>query len=570
MKAALLSTMSSAASSPNSCQGDNTYTTYIVLVPRGLEHIVEKMVQSQLSSHSFVETKLVGEELAKEKIHMFISELRDQLKERQVKENKKRRRKLSIEGTHAAAVGTIQVAPNKHVSIGYCRETSDVWTLAGQLQGTVWMKFYTNAPVVAVANIRCLGPLLALIDIYEGINLDEGQSLEEATRRIQQATAGDSYSVKFQSALRLWHRHVQECWSTADRNGAAKEIANGTTPLKYRLSCMRNESNKYQYTRRQLLTSAHTVLPSQYSQWSVDLENYDVEIVLLQRSHCLTIGLALRPYQLLQARSFASGVLPPDVSPPYLSGTALAGLVRLRPTTAHVLLHLAQLQEGDIVVDPCSGIGTIPIEAHIRSNTIFGIGGDLVMTDPTLSSLSRNYSLKASKRRNSDEFIKKKDAGCPGGKAAELVAWDAISLPIRSQTVDVVVSDLPFGQQCMSASRLDAFLPLILAEMARILRATTGRMVILCGSYVPILEALKHANDSANTDTPVWKLPCTAVFPVNVGGNLAWVVQAQRGSSEAARLPRHSEEAKKQVSKRERTDNLIKNGKAGTLKRPQA
>lgn len=590
------STSSAEDSSRLERDEDDNMQTYIALVPRGLEHFVEKMVHLQLSLWK-VETSLVGEELPAAETPTFLADLRERLQNIQnIQKNKKRRRRQSIEGTCSKTVGTVQVAANKHVSVGYCGSgTTDIWTRAGQLQGTVWMKISTNAPAAAVANTRCLGPLLALIDVYDGIDLNEEQILQDAATRIQQAILADdspSYVTRFQSAVGLWTRHAHECWPTVvDTNssiGTAHGILSGTTPLKYRLSCMRNESKRYQYTRRELLTSAAGyVLPSQYSAWSVDLTKYDVEIVLLQRSHSLVIGLTLRPYQLLQtSRSFACGAMPPDVSPPYYNylsggGTALppTGLVRLRPTTAQVLLYLAELQQGDSVLDPCAGIGTIPIEAHIRTRSVFGIGGDLVMTDQTLSSLAIEYARKArnSNLRNDGvaESTDSNTLSLPScGRAADLVAWDATNLPIRAHAVDVVVSDLPFGQKCMSAWKLDLFLPLAIAEMARILRPVVGRMVLLCGSYVPILEALKDANDTAiehGADGTVWQLPCTAVFPINVGGNLAWVVQVRRGRSEAAaRLPRNLEQVKKQVRKKELISNHLKTSNARKVRRPQS
>jgi 23S rRNA G2445 N2-methylase RlmL len=52
---------------------------------------------------------------------------------------------------------------------------------------------------------------------------------------------------------------------------------------------------------------------------------------------------------------------------PYLGGDILSkGILRLRPTNAHLLLQVADIQNSgvEIVLDPCVGIGTIPVEAE--------------------------------------------------------------------------------------------------------------------------------------------------------------------------------------------------------------
>ena len=452
------------------------------------------------------------------------------------------------------------------------------------------MQIRTNAPVETVYNLRCLGPLMALVDVFETANLGEGQSLQEAIREIERLLIGgkkhpgkaenaspkdDDYASRFQAALELWYQHSQQsAWKvSSSEQQETNPLPTNMAHLKYRLSCMRTESKKYQYSRHELLASMATdcILPSRFhSSWSVDLTHYDVEVVLLQRSHSLAVGLALRPYQKLHVKSFAAGVLPPDISEPFFAGS-FAGLVRLRPTTAHVLLHLARVGVGDVVLDPCAGVGTIPTEASLLQ--ALGLGGDLVMTDPGLRSVAIEYSRRAGTMR-----MVQPRRGEKAGVADRPCAWDATNLPIRAGVVDAVVSDLPFGQQCMSSFQLDVFLPLLMFEMARVLRPETGRMVLLCGSYVPILEALKSANDRILQGSRevkdhfnvVWQLPCTAVFPANIGGHMAWIVVVKRGKGEAVSAPGHAERVKRLTGKRERVARQLKNAQPRKPKRPQA
>jgi len=112
--------------------------------------------------------------------------------------------------------------------------------------------------------------------------------------------------------------------------------------------------------------------------WSVNLEEFDIELVIVilppdlrssknnggTGNGTLAFGISLCPHSFLKSKSFASGHIPPDVTMPYLGGDILSqNIVRLRPTNAHLLLEMADLQTYDIVLDPCAGIGTIPIEA---------------------------------------------------------------------------------------------------------------------------------------------------------------------------------------------------------------
>ena len=78
----------------------------------------------------------------------------------------------------------------------------------------------------------------------------------------------------------------------------------------------------------------------------------------------LTIGIVLRPYQAIGSKTYSNGTLPPDILPPFIKGDSGAEVVRLRPSTAAMLLHLAKVKPGDIVLDPCAGLGTSRWRLH--------------------------------------------------------------------------------------------------------------------------------------------------------------------------------------------------------------
>ena len=73
--------------------------------------------------------------------------------------------------------------------------------------------------------------------------------------------------------------------------------------------------------------------------------------------------------------------------------------------------------------------------------------------------------------------------------------------------------------RCLSKGKLDAFLPLLFSECSRVLRPSTGRLVLLCGHYQTILNALE-----ASTCKGYYQIPPRAIMPVNIGGLSAWIL----------------------------------------------
>jgi hypothetical protein len=540
-----------------SLPGGEGMHSYLSLVPRGLHCTVRDMIIEKLSAWE-VKVDFVGECAAESYADAFIKRVSDELHESDQRGNNKARRKEITTATCRLPVGS---APS-NVSLGYSRGNQPVWAGSGQLQGVVWVKISTNAPIDLLANsIRCLGPLLALVNVWEDVKLDESQSLEEAVAYLRQKAEASNYSLG--PALDLWKGHVKAAWKLSDEEQSEiVEKLEGRKPLRYRLSCIRTESKKQSYTRQELLASVADIfapVPTHGQKWIVDLVNYDVEVVLLMRPDCLAVGLALRPYRQVGAKSCSAGVIPPDISPPYLSGEVLSGLVRLRPSTANILLHLAQVKAGDVVMDPCAGIGTLPIEALFGPSPVVALGGDLVLSPQGLSSVAANYSKEAT--------ITQRGLQSLPSSVANFMAWDAGNIPLRTGVVDAIVSDLPFGQRCLSTAKLTNLLPLIVGECARVLRPGTGRMILLCGAYAPILESLLETN---GTKDDVWELPCAAVFPVNIGGLLAWIVQVERGKGVIDRSQKHVDRVKKLTRKREEIARMQKHDLEKKRRRQQS
>ena len=62
---------------------------------------------------------------------------------------------------------------------------------------------------------------------------------------------------------------------------------------------------------------------------------------------------------------------------------------------------------------------------------------------------------------------------------ADVMSWDVTRIPLRDNSVDVFVTDLPFGKRSGSKADNRVLYPKIMSSMARVVKANTGRAVVL-------------------------------------------------------------------------------------------
>jgi len=126
----------------------------------------------------------------------------------------------------------------------------------------------------------------------------------------------------------------------------------------------------------------------------------------------------------------------------------------LRPPVAAAIAWLAGSGQDHRVLDPCCGAGTLLIEAAYRGAT--ALGGD-----------SDEEALAAA-QANATE----------AGAQVAFHRWDARALPIRSSSVDCVVTNPPWGRKVEVEADLAAFYADLGAEIRRVL-SSTGTAVVL-------------------------------------------------------------------------------------------
>ncbi|XP_069100892.1 tRNA (guanine(6)-N2)-methyltransferase THUMP3-like [Argopecten irradians] len=186
-----------------------------------------------------------------------------------------------------------------------------------------------------------------------------------------------------------------------------------------------------------------------YFNWNVDMIKFDIEVVLNISENDIRVCLALTRGS-LHKRNIVS-----------------FGPTTLRSTIAYSMLRLCEIKPGDVVCDPMCGTGSIPIEMAQGWKNNFVIGGDV----------SKRFLARAVE--NIDNVNKKRAEKDSGTVAADLIHWNAKKLPLRNNSVDVFISDLPFGVRMGSFAKNWKLYADSMEEMARVCTPSTGRAVLL-------------------------------------------------------------------------------------------
>ncbi|KAF2349917.1 THUMP domain [Trinorchestia longiramus] len=232
--------------------------------------------------------------------------------------------------------------------------------------------------------------------------------------------------------------------------------------------------------------------------WPVRMKHYLVEVNLnITDSEC-TPRHYLVEVNLNITDNFVYVSLGLTKEPLYRRNLVSFGPTNLRATLCYSLVHLARPRPGDLVLDHMCGGGSITIEGALCFPHCFHVGGELN---------SKAVDRAATNLKHMEE---QKGASLPAG----LLKWDATKIPFRDSSVDVVVSDLPFGKR--SGSRVDnrTLYLSALQETARIVRPGSGRAVLLTHDRNSMIKNLTLVRK-------FWRNPSTRT--INIGGLYAGV-----------------------------------------------
>ncbi|MEX2247705.1 MAG: methyltransferase domain-containing protein [Dehalococcoidia bacterium] len=139
----------------------------------------------------------------------------------------------------------------------------------------------------------------------------------------------------------------------------------------------------------------------------------------------------------------------------------------LKPPVARALVVLSGPRPGDVVVDPMAGAGTVVRERLDAGRARIAMGGDI---DPAALAAARQNA----------------------GRRPALARWDATRLPLRSASVDAIITNPPYGRRHEAPGGVAALYRGAMKEAARVLRPG-GRCVVLTGEPEALRAALPPA-----------------------------------------------------------------------------
>ncbi|XP_075893091.1 tRNA (guanine(6)-N(2))-methyltransferase THUMP3 [Nelusetta ayraudi] len=256
---------------------------------------------------------------------------------------------------------------------------------------------------------------------------------------------------------------------------------------KFRVTCSR-AGDKHSFSSNEAARDFGGAV-QEFFQWKADMTKFDVEVLLNIHNEEMVVGIALTE-ESLHRRNISH-----------------FGPTTLRSTLCYGMLRLCKPQPSDIILDPMCGTGAIPLEGAIEFGQSFYVAGD-------------NNDMAVNRTRNNICHIQKRwaDKG-RSGLPIDTVRWDLCSLPIRSGSVDIIVTDMPFGKRMGSKKRNWDLYPSCLREMARVCRPGSGKAVLLTQDKKCFSKAVSRMGGLWRKQHVVW---------VNVGGLHAGVYLLKR------------------------------------------
>jgi len=343
-----------------------------------------------------------------------------------------------------------------------------------------------------VTRLRCINTAWVMLGHLGEIKYPatEEAQMESLTTFVQD-------KLDWQKGLKVWQQFTdfQGEMYPQGQEGQAKEESPGDpeckqiklSPPSFRCTCYRTGNNhKFKSTEVQAAVGGRV---HDMFNWTVSCKNYDLEFVIncdvVQVYCCIT---------LTNKRLYHRTV------------TEL-GPCTLRPTIAAGLVLLAQPRPGDVILDPMCGGGTVSLEG-CQMGDQFHIGAEI--HDLAVSRCRENYSQLT--QRNS----------LPARPAADFLQWDCLLPCLRDNSVDVIVTDLPFGKRSGSKADNRVLYPAMLTAMARVVRPDTGRAVLLTQDKNSMIKSIKKVEK-------YWR--STKFISTNVGGLTALIFLFSRTSS---------------------------------------
>lgn len=218
------------------------------------------------------------------------------------------------------------------------------------------------------------------------------------------------------------------------------------TPNSFRVTCKRSGMVNKCYPTMELAGFLGGAIMRKFG-WKVAMKEYDVEVFLFLNDTVLCILLELPAGQ---------GNV---TSQPYIRHPGLVN------TVSYAMAHYADVQPGEIVLDPMCGKGILSMHVNVHRPGVecLSLCGDLEdsvlqLAKENVRSFERYYAHPSSreKNENGDEKEKKKAEKYPDSSSSihphpkskpapiSVLAFDSTALPFRSGSIDKIIVDLPW------------------------------------------------------------------------------------------------------------------------------
>ncbi|XP_077545456.1 tRNA (guanine(6)-N(2))-methyltransferase THUMP3-like [Haemaphysalis longicornis] len=275
-------------------------------------------------------------------------------------------------------------------------------------------------------------------------------------------------------------------------SGDAKKEERRAEGPKFRVTCHRSGEG-HKFTSMEAAATFGGAVNDHFG-WGVDMRHFDLEVVLHVDPGCVYVALSLTTTSLHHRH------------------LEHFGPTSLRCTIAYNMLRLCDLQPGDVVCDPMVGGGSIPLEGCVNWPQVVFVCGD-------------NHPLAVQRAHDNRTALNDKRAhgrsggGGSGALCMDVSQWDAVRLPLKSASVDVFITDLPFGKRMGSRPDNRVLYPRLLQELGRVARPRTGRAVLLTQDKKSLSVAVGRLGR-------IWRQ--LRVHGVNVGGLSAAIYVLRR------------------------------------------
>lgn len=277
----------------------------------------------------------------------------------------------------------------------------------------------------------------------------------------------------------------------------SEETAPEAKLIKFRVTCNR-AGDKHSFSSNEVARDFGGAV-QEFFQWKADMTKFDIEVLVNIHNVEVLIGIALTE-ESLHRRNISH-----------------FGPTTLRSTLCYGMLRLCKPRLSDIIFDPMCGTGAIPLEGAIEFNSSFYVAGD-------------NNDMAVNRTVNNICHIQKRraDKGSASGLPIDTVQWDLCNLPIRTGSVDIVITDMPFGKRMGSRKKNWDLYPSCLREMARVCTPGSGKAVLLTQDKKCFAKAVSRMGGLWRKLHIVW---------VNVGGLHAGVYLLKRTAALFGQTP---------------------------------